>query len=121
MTFFDAMNKQMTTKQSIIFIIVIAIPVFIAMQAVHRQEENKDNETRALTIIPKEIPPIVKNLHMKNGTVIQCDVKDKVAQSCMPQYLVDDPIPNGTILNKNCLIRDWSDVYNISELCPEVK
>jgi hypothetical protein len=33
------MNKQMTTKQSILFIIVIAIAVFVNMQVVYGQTE----------------------------------------------------------------------------------
>jgi hypothetical protein len=39
------MSKQMTVKQSIIFVIVIAIAVFIAMQVVYGQTNN-DTETR---------------------------------------------------------------------------
>jgi hypothetical protein len=39
------MSKQMTVKQSIIFVIVITIAVFIAMQVVYGQTNN-DTETR---------------------------------------------------------------------------
>jgi hypothetical protein len=38
--------KPMTTDQSVIFVIVIAIAVFVAMQVVYGQESNTTNSSQ---------------------------------------------------------------------------
>jgi hypothetical protein len=49
-------NKQLTTKQSIIFVIVITIALFISMQAVkaYGQEVNNNNGTNTTNSVDIE-------------------------------------------------------------------
>jgi len=86
------MNKEMTPKQSIIFVIVIAIPVFITMQVVYGQEQvNNSNSTVGKSMVDKLIEDTKKSMAIEKS--YRAEMINRIENStCLPVIFEGTPL-----------------------------
>jgi hypothetical protein len=86
------MNKQMTAQQSVMFVIVIAIAVFITMQVVYGQEQvNNSNSTVGKSMVDKLIEDTKKSMAIEKS--YRAELINRIENStCLSEIFEGTPL-----------------------------